>query len=233
MNDHLNGGIVSLAFDDGWKCVYENALPLLDQRGISSTQYIITKYLDDPTDNYVGIDEVHDMARRGHEIGSHTVSHKHLPKETDETIQQEVALSLQTFQRLNLPVQTFAYPYGEYDERVVTAVKNAGYDAARSIKRGYNQRHTDRYLLEIQPVSLGTHLSKVKLWVSRARADNSWLIMTFHEINEGGRYLSVPPLMLEQILDHLVSERMRTVTIADGVGLIYGGQPAYDVAGEG
>ena len=231
MGQELNGGAVSLAFDDGWKCTYDNALPLLDQRGIPSTHYIITKYLHEPQDEYVDIDAVHAIARRGHEIGCHTVSHRHLPKESDDTIQREVDLSLETLQQLSLQVRTFCYPFGEYDKRVINAVRSAGFHGARSIIRGYNHRHTNPYLLVTHLMGLGTHLSKVKTWVSRARAENSWLILTFHEIKNDGRYLSVPPAVLEQILEHLVAEKMRTVTVAEGLDLIHSRELNASVTG--
>src|SRR4051812_9720176 len=38
----LDQPLVSISFDDGWESVYTEALPILQQDGIHTTQYIIT-----------------------------------------------------------------------------------------------------------------------------------------------------------------------------------------------
>src|SRR3989338_11425563 len=39
-NTEFKKSIVSLTFDDGWKEIYENAIPILDQAHIKSTHYV-------------------------------------------------------------------------------------------------------------------------------------------------------------------------------------------------
>ena len=66
------------------------------------------------------------------EIGGHTRSHYHLPKLTEEKIRNEIALNLKDIQdNLNLvgfkyKITSFAYPYGEFDERVKKILKQNG-----------------------------------------------------------------------------------------------------------
>jgi peptidoglycan/xylan/chitin deacetylase (PgdA/CDA1 family) len=124
------GGIVSLAFDDGWRSIYENALPILDGGNLKSTHYIVSRYLDHPL--YMNAREVCDLERHGHDVGCHSVSHKHLPQQTLAIIEEEIAQSQRCLLDIGLPAQTFAYPYGEYDERVIDAVKRFGFKGART-----------------------------------------------------------------------------------------------------
>ncbi len=51
-----NQPMVSISFDDGWQSVYDRALPLLDEHGFRSTQYVNPSSIETP--------ELHD-GRRG------------------------------------------------------------------------------------------------------------------------------------------------------------------------
>jgi peptidoglycan/xylan/chitin deacetylase (PgdA/CDA1 family) len=214
---------VTLTFDDGWRSVYENAFPILDRTGIKATHYIISGCLDDAQfPAYMNAEQVTDLSRRGHEIGCHTAGHKHLPQETDSIIESEVVLSLKYLRNLGIPVDTFAYPYGEYDERVLTTVGGAGFLGARSILRGFNDQSTDRFLLECQAVKVSTRLPEVIAWIESARAQDKWLILMFHQIDEEGREWSSRPEMLAEIVKHLQEHRVRTITVREGLRALLG-----------
>jgi peptidoglycan/xylan/chitin deacetylase (PgdA/CDA1 family) len=72
-----------------------------------------------------------ELSRAGITIGSHSVSHPHLPRETPARIREEVLCSRQELQtRLGVEIAEFAYPDGQYDEKVLDAVAEAGYARA-------------------------------------------------------------------------------------------------------
>lgn len=76
-----------------------------------------------------------------HEIGGHTVSHyqdlKQLP---DEVLDYEIQTNREWLQKLTgQEITKFCYPRGRYNDRVVDAVKRAGYSYARTTLIG----HTD------------------------------------------------------------------------------------------
>lgn len=76
-------------------------------------------------------DELRDLAARGFEIGSHTISHPHLPQLEAAEIERELAESRRRLEdELGRPCRFAAYPYGDHDERVRAAARRAGYDAA-------------------------------------------------------------------------------------------------------
>src|SRR5665647_925886 len=41
----FNEGMVTLTFDDGWRSIHDNALPLMNKYGIVSTQYLVSGFL--------------------------------------------------------------------------------------------------------------------------------------------------------------------------------------------
>ena len=61
-------------------------------------------------------------------LGWHTWSHRDLRKLSDEELQKEVTAPI--------PMDWFAYPYGEFDERVIRAVAKAGFKDAWSVNQG-------------------------------------------------------------------------------------------------
>ncbi len=94
-------------------------------------------------------DELRAMHERGHEIGSHSVSHPILPLLSDAELKAEIAGS-RTYlrQKLGADVDTFCYPNGDHDARVVAAVREAGYRYAVTTQYGINTRNHDPLTLK-------------------------------------------------------------------------------------
>ena len=79
-------------------------------------------------------DELSELANAGWEVGSHTRTHPHLPELDDEELRSELSESrAECEDELGLPCDTLAYPYGDVDERVVTAARAAGYRHAAAL----------------------------------------------------------------------------------------------------
>ena len=73
----------------------------------------------------------------GMEVGAHSRTHPRLTKFTDDELQTELAGSKADLEALiGAPVTQFCYPYGDADDRVANAVRNAGYSAATTVNRG-------------------------------------------------------------------------------------------------
>jgi peptidoglycan/xylan/chitin deacetylase (PgdA/CDA1 family) len=83
-------------------------------------------------------------------VGSHGVTHAHLPRLSDEELRRELVESKQEIEdELRRPCPDFAYPYGEHDERVRAAVRAAGYERAYGLvddgREPYALRRIDLY----------------------------------------------------------------------------------------
>jgi peptidoglycan/xylan/chitin deacetylase (PgdA/CDA1 family) len=148
-----SGKVVAVTFDDAYLSVLQLARPMLDAVGFPATVYAPTAYLDTPEQplKWNGIERWHDgpherellpmswdqlreLADAGWEIGSHTRTHPHLTEVDDETLRTELVESKATAEdRMGRPCTTIAYPYGDYDERVVAAAGAAGYAAAGTL----------------------------------------------------------------------------------------------------
>jgi peptidoglycan/xylan/chitin deacetylase (PgdA/CDA1 family) len=162
-------------------------------------------------------EQVQDLAKRGHEIGCHTASHKHLPEETETLIKEEVVLSKKYLEKLVGPVETFAYPWGEYDDRVFEVVKQAGFRGARSVYEGFNDATADLFLLKCKAVMVKTSVSEVRAWIDFARKNEVWLILMFHQIDHEGRAWSSAPETLKEIVDYLLDTKIAMITVQEGI----------------
>jgi peptidoglycan/xylan/chitin deacetylase (PgdA/CDA1 family) len=141
------GRILHVTFDDAFRSV-EPAVPVLERLGIPATVFACSGFadggrpldipeLEEQAEAYpddlatMDWDALRSLADRGVEIGSHTVSHPHLPRLTDAELQRELRESRERIaDELARPCRYLAYPFGDEDARVRSAAAAAGYDAA-------------------------------------------------------------------------------------------------------
>jgi peptidoglycan/xylan/chitin deacetylase (PgdA/CDA1 family) len=147
---------LAVTFDDGFRSVFELAFPVLDRLGLPATLFVPTGLIgSDRPMSWAGLqgwlagahaaelvplgwDELRRLADAGWEIGSHTRTHRRLPTLTDDELREELTASRARLeQELGAPCRSLAYPFGEADERVVAAAREAGYDAAGGLPTSF------------------------------------------------------------------------------------------------
>jgi glycosyltransferase involved in cell wall biosynthesis/peptidoglycan/xylan/chitin deacetylase (PgdA/CDA1 family) len=151
--DRLSGRYAFLTFDDGFLDNHATALPLMKAYGYTGFLFVLPgrvdsgDMLDWPEVSAEAAEYPHlmrslswplveQMVEAGWEIGSHTLSHPHLPRVDDEALAQELSDSRRRIaERLGSCV-TLAYPFGEWDERVARAARAAGYKFAFTLPFG-------------------------------------------------------------------------------------------------
>jgi len=123
-----------ITVDDGYASTYNIAYPILAERGLTATLFVHTAYVDTP--NHLTWAQLRELVSNGFEVGSHTVTHPLLT--TVENLVDEVVASRWTIEHeLGITIDAFSYPYGDYDERVMDAVREAGYRVAVTVEPGY------------------------------------------------------------------------------------------------
>ncbi len=132
---------VVITIDDGWETVRTIAYPILKKYGFTAVLFVYTDLVKSkPSSLTLSWDDVREMLESGViEVESHTVTHADLTKVGDEQIRKEVADS-QSIIRSKLGVtSTFlAYPYGNFNNNVVEAMKRNGYKVGFTVIRGEN-----------------------------------------------------------------------------------------------
>jgi peptidoglycan/xylan/chitin deacetylase (PgdA/CDA1 family) len=117
---------VALTFDDGGLDNYEVAFPILEERGLIATFFVITKTVG--AMGQMDWDQLREMAAAGMSIQSHSVSHPGLTGVSDARLESELVDSRSAIiEAVDEPGYVLCYPSGAYDDRVVGAAKAAGY----------------------------------------------------------------------------------------------------------
>ncbi len=193
----FNNGLVSLAFDDGWKSIYSSGLPILSAHHVLSTQYILTGNIDkDPL--YMTSSDVMAFKNAGHQIASHTVTHPDLTTLAYNDLMAELTNSKSFLEvHFGSPVQDFASPYGAYNSSTIAAIKIL-YRSHRSVDEGYNSKDNfDLYNIRVQNILSTTTPEQVASWVARAKADKTWLVLVYHQVDSSGDSYAVTPTDLD------------------------------------
>ncbi|HLP86769.1 MAG TPA: polysaccharide deacetylase family protein [Candidatus Paceibacterota bacterium] len=208
-------GMITLSFDDSLTSIYQNGMPILNSAGIKTTQNVITGRLNE--NGYWTTSELSNVSNWGHNIASHTRNHLHLTQLSASELQSEIAGSKSDLINLGYNPQTLAYPFGDYNDVVVQALKNAGYIGARSIHSAFNTKNSDPFALNVEHVESNTTIAQIKSWIDEAIADKVWLILEIHDIDHSGTQYSTTPEILQQIVDYINATNIQVVDTTEGL----------------
>lgn len=189
-----SGRVFAVTFDDGYRSVVERAFPVLDELGVTATVFVPTDYIGGATAAWPGTDQWLDtrhageltpmswdelrlLAEHGWEIGSHSRSHARLVQLGDADLKEEIAGSRAELEhRLARPCTSLAYPYGEANERVITAAAAAGYQAACTLTTRFESPRPLAWprVGAYQHDGPAAFRTKVSPIVRRLRATSAW-----------------------------------------------------------
>jgi len=163
------GKVVGITFDDGYRNVLQNALPILADLGFTATNYFVAQQLGNSNtwDHAVGVPpaplmnlaEMRQWAAAGQEVGSHTLDHPDLTQLPAHLATQQIQQSRTVLeQHLGCAVHAFCYPYGRHNPTLCHAVEAAGYTSATTTQRGLARPSDDLFCLPRVMVARSTHL---------------------------------------------------------------------------
>lgn len=121
---------VVITFDDAYSTVYTAAYPILKKSGLRASLYAPTAFIG------IKYHTTWNQLREMQQSGVFTiVSHSHHHRRLTELSDYEVNVDLQTpmlnlEENLNVPIEDFAYPYGNYNNHVIELLQDAGYKSA-------------------------------------------------------------------------------------------------------
>ncbi len=144
----------------------------------------------------------------GHEISSHTVNHPHLNEIDDAGIQWQVTQDRGTLAiHAGYTMRSMAYPFGDYDKRVLSILAQSGVPCARTVVPTFKLNHLPTHPLKWHPTCHHTagqgmadelnawsaeEMALLFIWghsweLDNNYADNSWSYMTALCRNLGDR----------------------------------------------
>lgn len=132
-----------LTFDDGFENFITYVLPLLIKHQVKATLFClsdVTSNLWDqpkvPATKLLTHNQIQECVRSGLvELASHGATHKNLTRLSSEALIHEISHSKTYFESsFDVEIKGFAYPFGQYDDKVLKCVKQSGYDYALAVK---------------------------------------------------------------------------------------------------
>ena len=117
---------VIVSFDDGFRSVYENAAPIMQQYDIKGNVYLPTGYIgNDP--HFMDWEMVSRLWENGFEMQAHTHNHVDVRTLDGDALQEQIKASDELFrEKLGILPSAFCLPFGTYDRASVKELKKAG-----------------------------------------------------------------------------------------------------------
>ncbi|MFP5354261.1 MAG: polysaccharide deacetylase family protein [Gemmatimonadota bacterium] len=146
---------VVITFDDGRVNQLHNAVPLLKKHGFTATFFPFTHAMN-RNPRYFTWAQFQELQQAGMTIGSHTSLHMRVDKMKDaQQMHEEVAGSRERLlSNLGAPATAyFSYPFGALATAGDSAVRAAGYRAARAYTGGPWNSINDRWRLKAIPMT--------------------------------------------------------------------------------
>ena len=211
-------GAITLVFDDGYRDVLEQVVPLLDKYNISGVfaiplspaQGMISGEKIAPLQDWKNI-----ATKHGHELAGHGVTHRNLAQLSAEDMNKEVRESKE-----QLHATTIIYPGGAYTDEVLDTAKKY-FTAGRTVGFGLETLPPERpfELKTINYTKNNFSLARANTYALIAWMRDRWLIETFHMVRSKHSNMKHFVYLddLEAHLDFITSLPIQIATIADTI----------------
>ena len=149
-----DGRRVVLTFDDGYVDNVENAMPVLEEAGMTATVFVVTDHAGgvnawdlahgDAPRPLLTWERMRALDGKTLRFEPHSRTHPFLPKLSAAAAREEIVGSKKRLEdELGRPAVAFSYPHGAYDEAVEGMVREAGFAMAVTDRPGLNREGDD------------------------------------------------------------------------------------------
>jgi peptidoglycan/xylan/chitin deacetylase (PgdA/CDA1 family) len=216
----FNQPLISVTFDDGWESVYTDGLPVLQEDGIPTTQYIIAGEFSNPA--YMTYDQVKAFKGAGHDIGSHTMTHPDLTTLSEDQLFYQLSESKNVLSAFQPNVRDFATPYSSSNATTEAYVKrlyrsNRLSDGTKTFnpEKDINMAvNFNPYAINAFAVTRQTNIATIQSYIDYTVAHNGWLVLVYHQINDNpGDDYGVSKKDFKQQMDLVSKTNIRVATL--------------------
>lgn len=214
--------LLTFRFDDA----YENqlqALDLLSDMNMRATLYSITGYIDTPS--YMTWKDLGRLNTRGHEIGSHSVSHRSMLFMTQTSLEKQLLKSRETLEKNGIRPTSFAWPYGfqnMFHGSLVKKYYRSAVDYPLLNGGAMNFRNSNYYDIKCVVTHTAGEFEEL---VKHAIETGAWVVVCFHRLNENGRFstgMKEFTGMVKLAADYREKGLVDIVTVSEGVARMEG-----------
>lgn len=114
---------IALTIDDAYKSFYDHGLEIFKKYNYPFSLYVYAKATDKHYGDYMSWEQIKKASQYG-EIGLHSYAHPRLQNLSSEQIIADTKKAFDLMvQKTGITPSTYAYPYGEFNERVSSTLK--------------------------------------------------------------------------------------------------------------
>lgn len=215
----FNEPLLTVTFDDGWQTAYTVGLPIMQEYGVISTQYILAGEFENTVN--VSEDQVKSFQKHGHEIASHTFDHPNLTTLNDSELHKQVVDSKQELEEKFGVIKDFAPPLGAMNEKTTNLIKK-NYRSQRNtdadpITIGDEDVNTsenfNQYNIMAFTVRSTTTIEEIERMVDYAVKANAWAVITYHQIDDSESMFAVNEATFKAQMKMLFNKQIRIKTM--------------------
>ncbi|MCP5099997.1 MAG: polysaccharide deacetylase family protein [Chloroflexi bacterium] len=130
-NEALPSKPVIITFDNGYVDNYENAFPILQDAGFTTTFFITTSFVNAGLAEYMSWEMLTEMVAAGMILESHSHTNVNLLEMNREMIVEEVESSLSALSaHVEYEPKYFSYPFGQYNDLVIDVLQELEIEGA-------------------------------------------------------------------------------------------------------
>jgi len=225
-------GLVSTTFDDSWEGQYTYGLPSMIAHNVKGTMFTTTSFIDsDPA--RLTTAQLQAFKAGGHEIGSHQVDHVDPVTLTPAELTYQLTASKAWLEARFGPIYDYASPFGTYDATTIAAIQKY-YLSQRTVDDGFNSiPNFDQYTLKVKHLFNTSTPADVAGWLAQAKADKTWLILVFHQIDPdtGMEPYGVTPADFDTMMQNIQASGVPSVTTKQALDELLPYFQKYSVSG--
>ncbi len=213
MEERVQEGVVTIAFDDGRSDVFTHAYPALKERGLRATVFAIPELIGKP--GYMTQQELYELHGAGWEIGAH--GEHPLNWMSDAELERHFRFASQWLAASGFGERpNYAYPNGLTNERVISLMSDR-FATGRTINAHADViGYASPYRLGGVSVYPEIEQEQLENLAASAAQRGEWLTIIFHLFAaEPEVDTQFPPERFEALLDFLLEHDIEVLTTAE------------------
>ncbi|HPS20398.1 MAG TPA: polysaccharide deacetylase family protein [Candidatus Omnitrophota bacterium] len=240
-------GAITITFDDGYKDTFLSAAGFLHEKGLRATFAVPSEHIGNTLENRHVIDpgDIASLVRMGHEIASHTVSHKNILDvynlHGEETVRREFSVSKKELEKeTGAPVRAFVFPFIEANNnKLLRKIASEYYSSVRitTEKPVFNYIPLkDASCLIGTAFTVDVSLDQMNELAMMAGEHDLWLIEVFHLVSDKNtksahrdepyRFFTHIDIFKEHI-DFISKNKIKTLTQSEAADLYGAGSRCF------
>jgi peptidoglycan/xylan/chitin deacetylase (PgdA/CDA1 family) len=139
---------VVLTFDDGYRSLMDQVVPVLKPYGYTGTVFVVTQFTDDNRPEYITWPQAEALYAQGWKIEPHTKTHDQLEGRGRDFQLYQMLGSIETVQaHIGSRPRFFNYPSGKYDQLTLELAHELNLWGAVTVNYGLVHTWKDRYVM--------------------------------------------------------------------------------------